>query len=140
MRVLVVEDEPLLAGAIAEWLRDEAHAVDVAHDGGAALDRLTVNDYDVIVLDRNLPVVHGDDVCRTLVDSGSPGSASARTTTSPSRSPSRNWPPGCTRLAGAAARPRHRCCAGPASPWIPRATKFSATGTTSHCPKRSSRS
>ncbi|SDH02206.1 DNA-binding response regulator, OmpR family, contains REC and winged-helix (wHTH) domain [Sinosporangium album] len=71
MRVLVVEDEPLLAGAIAEWLRDEAHAVDVAHDGAGALERLDVNDYDVVVLDRDLPVVHGDDVCRTLIASGS---------------------------------------------------------------------
>ncbi|MFC6884506.1 MULTISPECIES: response regulator transcription factor [Actinomadura] len=71
MRVLVVEDEPLLADAIAEWLRDEPHAVDLAHDGGAALERLTVNDYDVVVLDRDLPVVHGDDVCRELVGTGS---------------------------------------------------------------------
>jgi DNA-binding response OmpR family regulator len=72
MRVLVVEDEPMLAGAIAEWLRDEAFAVDVAYDGGAALDRLTINDYDVVVLDRDLPVVHGDDVCRELVESSAP--------------------------------------------------------------------
>jgi DNA-binding response OmpR family regulator len=72
MRVLVVEDEPLLADAIAEWLRDEAHAVDVALDGDAALERLGVNDYDVVVLDRDLPVVHGDDVCRALVESGAP--------------------------------------------------------------------
>ncbi|MFJ6571667.1 response regulator transcription factor [Streptomyces sp. NPDC091292] len=70
MRVLVVEDEPMLADAIAEWLRDEAHAVDIAYDGGAALERLTVNDYDVVVLDRDLPAVHGDDVCRELVASG----------------------------------------------------------------------
>ena len=62
--MLVVEDEPLLADAIAEWLRREAHAVDVAYDGDAALERLGVNDYDVVVLDRDLPVVHGDDVCR----------------------------------------------------------------------------
>ncbi|MCP2242225.1 DNA-binding response regulator, OmpR family, contains REC and winged-helix (wHTH) domain [Lentzea aerocolonigenes] len=62
----------MLAGAIAEWLRDEAFAVDVAHDGGAALDRLAVNDYDVVVLDRDLPVVHGDDVCRELVESSAP--------------------------------------------------------------------
>jgi DNA-binding response OmpR family regulator len=68
MRVLVVEDEALLAGAIAEWLRQQSHAVDVAPDGGAALERLSVNDYDVVVLDRDLPVVHGDDVCRSLVD------------------------------------------------------------------------
>ncbi|MEU5399328.1 response regulator transcription factor [Streptomyces sp. NPDC005963] len=69
MRVLVVEDEPVLADAIAEWLRDETHAVDIALDGAAALERAAVNDYDVIVLDRDLPVVHGDEVCRRLVDS-----------------------------------------------------------------------
>jgi DNA-binding response OmpR family regulator len=69
MRVLVVEDERLLADAIAEWLREDAHAVDVAYDGDAALDRLAVHDYDVVVLDRDLPVVHGDDVCRALVES-----------------------------------------------------------------------
>jgi DNA-binding response OmpR family regulator len=67
MRILVVEDEPLLAGAVAEWLRGDAHAVDVVHDGGAALERIDVNDYDVVVLDRDLPVVHGDDVCRAVV-------------------------------------------------------------------------
>jgi DNA-binding response OmpR family regulator len=66
MRILVVEDEPLLADAVATWLRGDAHAVDVVHDGGAALERFDVNDYDVVVLDRDLPVVHGDDVCRTL--------------------------------------------------------------------------
>ncbi|GLZ16410.1 transcriptional regulatory protein CutR [Actinomadura sp. NBRC 104425] len=71
MRVLVVEDERMLAEAIAEWLRDEAHAVDLAHDGVAALERLAVNDYDVVVLDRDLPAVHGDEVCRQLVDGGS---------------------------------------------------------------------
>jgi DNA-binding response OmpR family regulator len=66
MRILVVEDEPLLAETVAQGLRRDAHAVDVVHDGGAALDRLDVNDYDVVVLDRDLPVVHGDEVCRTL--------------------------------------------------------------------------
>ncbi len=71
MRVLVAEDEPLLAAAIAEWLRDETHAVDVAQDGAAALERLAVNEYDVLVLDRDLPVVHGDEVCRQLVASES---------------------------------------------------------------------
>jgi DNA-binding response OmpR family regulator len=71
MRVLVVEDEPMLADAIAEWLRDEAHAVDIVHDGAAALEHASVNDYDVVVLDRDLPAVHGDDVCRELVSSDS---------------------------------------------------------------------
>ncbi|KAB8193502.1 response regulator [Nonomuraea phyllanthi] len=69
MRVLVVEDERLLADAIAEWLREETHAVDLAHDGEAALERIAVNDYDVVVLDRDLPRVHGDEVCRELVES-----------------------------------------------------------------------
>ncbi|MFE7512799.1 response regulator transcription factor [Streptomyces sp. NPDC057540] len=71
MRLLAAEDERLLADAIAEWLRQETHAVDVAYDGAAALERAGVNDYDVIVLDRDLPLVHGDDVCAHLVASGS---------------------------------------------------------------------
>jgi DNA-binding response OmpR family regulator len=70
MRVLVAEDERTLADLIAEGLRRHAMAVDVAYDGAAALERLRVNDYDVLVLDRDLPVVHGDDVCRTVVESG----------------------------------------------------------------------
>jgi DNA-binding response OmpR family regulator len=70
VRVLVVEDERVLADAIATGLRGEAMAVDVVYDGDAALDRLGVNDYDVVVLDRDLPVVAGDDVCRALVEAG----------------------------------------------------------------------
>ncbi|NQW16873.1 MAG: response regulator transcription factor [Chloroflexi bacterium] len=70
MRVLVVEDEQLLADSIADGLRREAMAVDVAYDGNAALERLAINDYDVVVLDRDLPVVSGDEVCMTLVESG----------------------------------------------------------------------
>jgi DNA-binding response OmpR family regulator len=70
MRVLVVEDEQLLADTIAVGLRRESMAVDVVYDGDAALERLAVNDYDVLVLDRDLPVVHGDDVCKAVVESG----------------------------------------------------------------------
>jgi DNA-binding response OmpR family regulator len=66
----VVEDEPLIADAVAEWLRREAFAVDVAYDGDAALERLGVNEYDVLVLDRDLPGVPGDEVCRAVVESG----------------------------------------------------------------------
>src|SRR5919109_4148499 len=69
-RVLVVEDERLLADAIAEGLRRQAMAVDLAYDGDAALERLAIYDYDVVVLDRDLPIVSGDVVCTTLVDSG----------------------------------------------------------------------
>ncbi|MFC4063122.1 response regulator transcription factor [Planomonospora corallina] len=67
MRVLVVEDERVLADAIATGLRREAMAVDVAYDGAAALEKTSYIDYDVIVLDRDLPKVHGDEVCRSLV-------------------------------------------------------------------------
>jgi DNA-binding response OmpR family regulator len=70
MRVLVVEDERLLADAVADGLRRHAMAVDVAYDGDAALERVAANDYDVVVLDRDLPVVSGDEVCTTLVEAG----------------------------------------------------------------------
>jgi len=67
MRVLVAEDHPRLATAVAEGLRREGMAVDLAFDGADALAHLAVNRYDVVVLDRDLPAVHGDQVCRTLV-------------------------------------------------------------------------
>ncbi|GIH66303.1 response regulator transcription factor [Microbispora siamensis] len=67
MRVLVAEDERMLADSIAEGLREEALAVDVAYDGDGALERVRVHDYDVLILDRDLPGTHGDDVCRALV-------------------------------------------------------------------------
>jgi DNA-binding response OmpR family regulator len=68
VRILVVEDERLLAEAVAEGLRMQTFAVDLAFDGAAALERLTVNEYDVVVLDRDLPGVSGDDVCQAMVD------------------------------------------------------------------------
>ncbi|WEB45387.1 response regulator transcription factor [Streptomyces yunnanensis] len=68
MRVLVVEDEEFLAEMVAEGLRRDALAVDVAHDGRTALDRLLLGDYDVLVLDRDLPGLHGDEVCRQVVE------------------------------------------------------------------------
>jgi len=66
VRVLVVEDEPPLAGAIARGLRAEGMAVDIALDGADALAKTAVCPYEVIVLDRDLPGVHGDEVCRQL--------------------------------------------------------------------------
>ncbi|MEV0589824.1 response regulator transcription factor [Nonomuraea cavernae] len=66
MRVLIAEDERVLAEVVATGLRKEAMAVDVVHDGSAAVERAMTNDYDVIVLDRDLPSIQGDDVCRTL--------------------------------------------------------------------------
>ena len=71
MRVLVVEDDRELAEAIGVGLRRELMAVDLAFDGEAGLERATVYGYDVIVLDRDLPRTHGDDVCADLVRQGS---------------------------------------------------------------------
>ncbi|GAA0821779.1 response regulator transcription factor [Streptosporangium amethystogenes subsp. fukuiense] len=70
MRILVVEDERDLADLVAMGLRRHAMAVDVAYDGEAAAERLAVNDYDVLVLDRDLPGISGDVICRDLVRAG----------------------------------------------------------------------
>ncbi|TCO54297.1 response regulator transcription factor [Actinocrispum wychmicini] len=70
MRVLLVEDEQPLAGYIAAGLRKHGFAVDVAVDGRTALEKCEVTPYDVVVLDRDLPVVHGDTVCRQLASRG----------------------------------------------------------------------
>jgi DNA-binding response OmpR family regulator len=70
MRVLVAEDEPLLADNIAAGLRRRSMAVDVCYDGDAALERVTTHRYDVVILDRDLPNVHGDEVCRRIVAEG----------------------------------------------------------------------
>jgi DNA-binding response OmpR family regulator len=67
MRILLVEDHRRLATAVADGLRREGMAVDLAYDGADALTHAAVNEYDVIVLDRDLPLIHGDDVCRALV-------------------------------------------------------------------------
>lgn len=66
MRVLIAEDEPRLADAIARGLRRHGIAVDLAPDGAQALSKARVVRYDVLVLDRDLPGVHGDDVCRVI--------------------------------------------------------------------------
>src|SRR4029453_15680472 len=70
VRVLVVEDEQVLANALARGRPPQGMAVDPALDGGEALDKAAVNHYDVIVLDRDLPGVHGDEVCRRLATQG----------------------------------------------------------------------
>ena len=71
MRVLVVEDNSVVANAVAEGLRDQGIAVDVAYDGSTGLEKAWVNTYDVVVLDRDLPGLHGDDLCRQIVESPS---------------------------------------------------------------------
>jgi len=70
MRVLLVEDHAKLAMTVATGLRREGFAVDIAFDGRDALDHVAANSYDIVVLDRDLPKVHGDDVLRELVAEG----------------------------------------------------------------------
>lgn len=70
MRVLIVEDERVLAETIAEGLRDDGMAVDLAFDGEDGVEKARFTDYHVILLDRDLPGLHGDEVCRELVAEG----------------------------------------------------------------------
>ena len=72
MRVLVVEDMPRYANRIAEGLRDQGIAVDVAYDGQEAASKLNVNPYDVVILDRDLPGIHGDQLCQIITHSKDP--------------------------------------------------------------------
>jgi DNA-binding response OmpR family regulator len=72
VRVLVVEDSRALADVVLEGLRDEGMAVDVAYDGLQAAARLDLNSYDVVVLDRDLPGLHGDTLCRMIAERDSP--------------------------------------------------------------------
>src|SRR5688500_9826026 len=66
MRILVVEDEPIAASVLAKGLREHAYAVDVAADGGSALEHVGINDYDVVILDVLLPGINGLELCTRL--------------------------------------------------------------------------
>jgi DNA-binding response OmpR family regulator len=77
MRVLVVEDQAELADDIADGLRDQGIGADVAYDGPTGMEKALMNSYDVVILDRDLPEVHGDAVCAVLAGSGLAGSRSA---------------------------------------------------------------
>ncbi len=72
MRVLVVDDMPKFANTIAQGLRNHRMAVDVAYDGHEAATKLNVNSYDVVVLDRDLPRIHGDELCQRITRSENP--------------------------------------------------------------------
>jgi DNA-binding response OmpR family regulator len=72
VRVLVVEDVRRLADDIAEGLRDEAMAVDIAYDGLEATAKLSLNRYDVVILDRDLPGLHGDTICQMITEGTNP--------------------------------------------------------------------
>jgi len=72
VRVLIVEDQPTLADDIADGLRDQGMAADVAYDGASGLDKALMNQYDVVIVDRDLPKIHGDAVCAALIGAHSP--------------------------------------------------------------------
>jgi DNA-binding response OmpR family regulator len=72
VRVLIVEDSRPLADVVAEGLRDQGMAVDIAYDGLEAVTKLDVNTYEVVVLDRDLPGLHGDTLCRMIVEGDDP--------------------------------------------------------------------
>lgn len=72
MRILIVEDEAELAESLQAGLRGEGHRVEVVYDGASALSELAASRYDVVILDRDLPIVHGDVVATTLTSNGSP--------------------------------------------------------------------
>lgn len=71
-RILVVEDEPTMADAVARGLTRHGHSVDIARDGASALSDERLYPYDVVLLDRDLPLVHGDEVCAELARDGHP--------------------------------------------------------------------
>jgi DNA-binding response OmpR family regulator len=72
VRVLIVEDQPTLADDIADGLRDQGMAADVAYDGATLLDKALMNHYDVVIVDRDLPRIHGDAVCAALAGAATP--------------------------------------------------------------------
>ena len=126
MRVLVVEDSRTLADALAEGLQDEGFAVDVAYDGVQAATKLGLAGYDVVVLDRDLPGLHGDTVCRMITERDAPAmvlmltasgarrsepvvSASGPTTICPSHFTFRSSCSACAR-SRAGVPPRGRAC------------------------------
>ena len=113
MRVLVIEDDGELAEAIGVGLRQEQMAVDVAFDGATGLERALVTDYDVIVLDRDLPGRHGDEVCAELVRAGCRSRVLMLTAAAADRGPGGRPGPRRRRLPAQAVRVRR--ARGPAA-------------------------
>ena len=154
MRVLIVEDEPYLAEAVRDGLRLEAIAADIAGDGNAALELLSINSYDLAVLDRDIPGPSGDEIARRIVASGSGVPILMLTAADRIDDKASGFELGADdyltkpfelrelvmRLgrstAGAHARPRS--ARSRASGWIPSAGRSSATDATSRSPGSSS--
>src|SRR5215204_3932118 len=155
MRVLIVEDEPYLAEAIRDGLRLEAIAADIAGDGDTALELLSVNAYDIAVLDRDIPGPSGDQIanassppaaaCRsscsplpTFSTTRPPGSSSAPTTTSRSPSSSENSCSVSEHSTAGGPTTGRLCERSQACGWIRSAERSTATAATSRSPGSSS--
>jgi CheY-like chemotaxis protein len=145
---LIVEDEPLMADAIRDGLRLEAIAADIAGDGDTALELLSVNAYDIAVLDRDIPGPSGDEIAERIVASGSgmpilmltaadrlddkaPGSSSVRTTTSRSRSSSESSCSVSGRLTAGVLTRGLPCERSPVCCWIRSVERSTVTAATS---------
>ncbi len=110
--MLVVEDNAVVADAVAEGLRDQGMAVDVAYDGPSGREKAVVNTYDVVVLDRDLPGLHGDQVCQQIVGSPCPSRVLMLTAAGAGRGPGRGAEPRRRRLPGQALRLLGTGCSG----------------------------
>ena len=158
MRVLVVEDARSLADVLVEGLRDQGMAVDAARDGLEAAAKLELNAYDVVVLDRDLPGIHGDTLCQMITErddrvmvlmltaAGSPGRPGQRPEPGRRRLPGQAVPlPRARRCASAPSPaasppPGPGSCARPGSSLTRCGARSPATGGSSTCRSRSSRS
>ena len=146
--MLIVEDEPYMAEAIRDGLRLEAIAADIAGDGDTALELLSVNAYDIAVLDRDIPGPTGDEIAERIVASGSgmpilmltaadrlddkaTGFESEPTTTSQSRSSCESSCSGSGHSTGGAHTTGRPCERSQGCGWIPSAERSTATAATS---------
>jgi len=145
MRVLLVEDEPLMAEAIRDGLRLEAIAADIAGNGATALELLSVNAYDIAILDRDIPRPTGDEVAERIIASGSglpilmltaadrldDKATGFETITSPSRSSSRSSCSGSEHSTAGVPTTGRRCERSRACGWTRSAARSTATAATS---------
>src|SRR6202012_4586639 len=127
MRVLLVEDEPYMAEAIRDGLRLEAIAADIAGNGDTALELLSINSYDIAVLDRDIPGPSGDEIAEGIIASGSGMPILMLTAASPSPSNCENSCYVCARSTAGAPTTGRPCESSPACVWIRSAARSTAT-------------